>query len=247
MNTGKAIENIIIFGGIGAMAYLLLKKKPVVEQQATKKIFLNGVEIKNKDYDEELVKLCSESIGRVGNVQGAEWKNTSDELLRKCFALEERNELNEDLVDQSILSVNSNIKNNDDLYLWDFNIEKKIFYTPSGELRANNCTEIDLILKDANDRFKYYNLLSGSGLIDQYKKSIEIIKKVIADAEAKYNKFNCRDKIEAVRTRNLIDLQTKGAIKAEESIVNKGFAEQKTYIVLGSLILLTSLYVFVKK
>ena len=68
MEAGKVINNVIIYGGIGAMAYLLLKKKPVVEQKPTQKIFLNGVEIKNKDYDEELIKLCRKSIGRVGDV-----------------------------------------------------------------------------------------------------------------------------------------------------------------------------------
>jgi hypothetical protein len=63
----------------------------------------------------------------------------------------------------------------------------------------------------------------------------------------KFNKFNCRDKIEAVRTRMLVDLQSKGSIKAEESVVGKGFTEQKTYIVLGALVLLTGFYIVVKK
>jgi hypothetical protein len=35
--------------------------------------------------------------------------------------------------------------------------------------------------------------------------------------------------------------------KAEESVVGKGFAEQKTYIILGALVLLTGFYVVVKK
>ena len=67
------------------------------------------------------------------------------------------------------------------------------------------------------------------------------------DAIAKFNKFNCRDRIEAERTRDLIDLQSKGSIKAEESIVTKGFTEQKTYIIIGALVLLTGFYVIVKK
>jgi hypothetical protein len=41
--------------------------------------------------------------------------------------------------------------------------------------------------------------------------------------------------------------ETKGSIKAEETIVNKGFTEQKTYIILGALVLLTGFYVVVKK
>jgi hypothetical protein len=68
-----------------------------------------------------------------------------------------------------------------------------------------------------------------------------------ADVEAKFSKFNCRDKIEAVRTRSFADSLTETAIKSEESVLGKGFKEQKTYIALGSLVLLTGLYVVLKK
>jgi len=37
------------------------------------------------------------------------------------------------------------------------------------------------------------------------------------------------------------------AIKSEKSVLGKGFEEQKTYIFLGSLVLLLGLYVVLKK
>ena len=247
MNTGKAIENIIIFGGIGTMAYLLFKKKPAVDQKPTQKIFLNGKEVTRKDYDEELVKLCAKSIGRVGDVQGAEWKTPSEELLKKCYGIEELTEVTEPLVDRSVIDLSSAPNDDKDLHLYGFDRTRKMFYTPSGDLRANTCVELDLAIKKANGNLTAYYKLSGMGLVDQYKISIDFTKQLIADIETKFNKFNCRDKIEAVRTRSLVDIQTKGAIKAEESVLGKGFTEQKTYIALGSLILLTGLYVVVKK
>lgn len=247
MEAGKVINNVIIFGGIGAMAYLLLKKKPVVEQKPTQKIFLNGVEVKNKNYDEELIKLCRKSIGRVGDVQGAEWKTPSEELIKKCYGIEELTEVTEPLVDRSVLDLSSAPNDDKDLHLYGFSRIRKAYYTPSGDLRANNCVELDLAIKNANINLTAYYKLSSMGLVDQYKISIDFTKQLIADIETKFNKFNCRDKIEAVRTRSLVDLQSKGSIKAEESVVGKGFKEQKTYIILGALVLLTGFYIVVKK
>lgn len=235
MESGRLINNIIIFGGIGAMAYLLLKKKPVVEQQATKKIFLNGVEIKNKDYDEELIKLCRKSIGRVGDVQGAEWKTPSEELLKKCYGVEELTEVTEPLVDRSVLDLSSAPNNDKDLHLYGYSKFRKMYYTPSGDLRANNCVELDILMKEPLSAYFPNDIIRNN------------YTQLRADVEGKFNKFNCRDKIEAVRTRSLVDLQSKGSIKAEESVVGKGFAEQKTYIILGALVLLTGFYVVVKK
>jgi hypothetical protein len=235
MSAGKVIENVIIFGGIGAMAYLLLKKKPVVEQKATKKIFLNGVEIKNKDYDEELIKLCRKSIGRVGDVQGAEWKTPSEELLKKCYGVEELTEVTEPLVDRSVLDLSSAPNNDKDLYLYGYSKFRKMYYTPSGDLRANNCMELDLLMKEPLSAYFPNDIIRNN------------YTQLRADVEAKFSKFNCRDKIEAVRTRSFADALTETAIKSEESVLSKGFKEQKTHIALGGLVLLTGLYVVLKK
>jgi len=243
MGTGKVIENVIIFGGIGAMAYLLLKKKPV-EQKATKKFFLNGVEIKNKDFDEDLIKLCSKSIGRVE--QDGKFKNPSEALLKKCYGVEELTEVTEPLVDRSVLDLSSAPNNDKDLYLYGYSKFRKMYYTPSGDLRANNCVEIDLAIKKSNDDLGNLYMLVARGSVE-YNTSINSTKQLIADLEAKFSKFNCRDKIEAVRTRSFADELTETAIKSEESVLGKGFKEQKTYIVLGTLVLLTGLYVVLKK
>ena len=238
MEAGKVINNVIIFGGIGGMAYLLFKKKPTIVQEATQKIFLNGVEVKNKNYDEELIKLCRKSIGRVGDVQGAEWKTPSEALLKKCYGIEELTEVTEPLVDISVIDLSSAPNNDKDLYLYGYSKDRKMYYTPSGELRANNCVELDLLIKKLGD----YNFSPT-----KYPILYNFYTQLKADVDSKFNKFNCRDKIEAVRTRSLVDLQSKGSIKAEEAVIGKGTKEQKTYIILGALVLLTGFYIVVKK
>ena len=168
MEAGKVIENVIIFGGIGAMAYLLFKKKPVVEQKVTKKVFLGGVEIKNRDHEPQL------------------------------------------------------------------------------RFDEETCTELDKLIKKSNEQLANLYILVSRGSIE-YNTSINLTKQLIADREAKFSKLNCRDKIEAVRIRSFGDALTEMAIKSEESVLGKGFKEQKTYIALGGLVLLTGLYVVLKK
>jgi hypothetical protein len=216
MEAGKIIGNVIIFGGIGAMAYLLLKKKPVVEQTATTKTFINGME--ESEYKKLMAKYCLIGVA-----------NGKTEILKDCVPKQENSEITEQLIDRTLLSDNP----------------VSIYYTQSGDLKANSCLELDLLIKQETIGLKSLYELASS--LPSYNSMIAEKKKLISDAEAKFNKFNCRDRIEAVRTKSLVDLQSKGSVKAEESILGKGFTEQKTYIILGALVLLTGFYLVVKK
>jgi hypothetical protein len=216
MEAGKVIGNVIIFGGIGAMAYLLLKKKPVVEQGATTKKFINGIE--ESEYNKIMAQNC---------LRGVDEGKT--EILKDCVAKQENTEITEPLIDRSLLTDNP----------------VSIYYTQSGDLKANSCLELDLLIKTENSALVSLYQLASS--LPSYNSMIAESKKIISDAEAKFNKFNCRDRIEAVRTKSLVDLQSKGSVKAEESVLGKGFTEQKAYIILGALALLTGFYIVVKK
>jgi hypothetical protein len=232
MSAGKVIESVIIFGGIGAMAYLLLKKKPVVEQGATTKKFIDGIE--ESDYKKKEAEYCYNVISTNTPLS----VRFSPSYKAKCLSMQTFNELTEPLLDQSALQIKA------DYSTWD--ATTRHFYTPTGDIKANTCLELDLFIKEQGQSLpNLYKLVAGG--LPNYKPIIAITEKAKADAEAKFNKFNCRDKIEAERTKTLVDLQTKGSIKAEETIVGKGFTEQKTYIILGALVLLTGFYVVVKK
>ena len=235
MSAGKVIENVIIFGGIGAMAYLLLKKKPIVEQ--TTPIVKKYVTEKGKGKVEETEwikaqrKLCADFII---NKSGLSSGGHSFANYRSCNDIQEKNELNEHLIDLSALT---NKIDYNKLKSEQWNALYLDYFTQDGELKANTCLELDWLIK--NFGLSEVQLSAGSGL--------GIKQQISKMAREKFERFNCRDKIEAVRTRSLIDLQTQGSIKAEESIVKKGFAEQKTYIILGALVLLTGFYMVVKK
>lgn len=234
MSAGKVIENVVIFGGIGAMAYLLLKKKPVVKQEeiVTTTITEKGKDAVNEtDWIKGQRKLCADFIM---NKSGVASTGVSFANYRSCNDIQEKNELNEHLIDLSALS---NKIDYNKLKSEQWNALYLDYFTQDGELKANTCLELDWLIK--NFGLAEVQLSAGSGL--------GIKQQISKMAREKFERFNCRDKIEAVRTRSLIDLQTQGSIKAEESIVKKGFAEQKTYIILGALVLLTGFYIVVKK
>jgi hypothetical protein len=232
MSAGKVIENVIILGSIGAMGYLLFKKKPVIEQTPTTKTFIDGVE------ESEFKKKNAEYCWNIISTNNPSSVTFSPEYKEKCLSMQSLTELTEPLIDQSVLGSVPPLDNDKDLYLYGFSNHRKMYYTPTGNLRANTCIELDLLIKKLGD----YNFNPT-----QYPVLYNFYTQLKADVDSKFNKFNCRDKIEAVRTRSLVDLQSKGSIKAEETILGKGFTEQKTYIILGALVLLTGFYVVVKK
>jgi hypothetical protein len=233
MSASKVIENVVIFGGIGAMAYLLLKKKPVVIQKpiVTTTITEKGKGAVNEiDWTKGQRKLCADFIM---NKSGVASTGVSFANYRSCNDIQEKNELNEHLIDLNVLS---NKIDYNKLKSEQWNALYLDYFTQDGELKANTCLELDWLIKN----FGLAEVQSSAG-------SVGIKQQISKMAREKFERFNCRDKIEAVRTRNLIDLQSQGSIKAEESIVGKGFAEQKTYIILGALVLLTGFYIVVKK
>ena len=227
MSAGKVIGNVIIFGGIGAMAYLLFKKPkttPIITKPAGTFDFQpNAMDI-----------MCAE-------------KNptpyTDVNLYNRCLEnYKSKSEVWKPLIDKNAIAMVS-----DPINYNSYSAIYRSLYLPTGDLKANTCGDLDIASKGIINSLQTSYKLAGAGLNDQYKPIIAIQEKAKKDIEDKFNKFNCRDKIEAERTKTLVDLQTKGSIKAEETIVNKGFTEQKTYIILGALVLLTGFYVVVKK
>lgn len=279
MSLNKAIENVIIFGGIGAMAYMLLKKPKHTKEQCeydSKYLHAKMQEIqyakginRQKTTPAELKKLQDDyNIAYVknkhSNCRDFDIKNTNiDEtidadldalcaekkptpstdvnLYNRCTEnLKNKSELWKPLIDPNAMIGISPL-----LYST-YDATYRSLYLPTGDLKANTCGDLDISVKKLNsDLMSMYDLL-GSGLTN-YKSIIATTEKAKLDTEEKIKKFNCRAKIEAERTKDLIGVQTKSDIKAEESIVSKSFKEQKAYIILGGLILLTGFYIAVKK
>jgi len=269
MSAGKVIENIIIFGGIGTIAYMLLKKQlptkescdydqKYIEAQNTKIIFAQAkkaspAQIKQLQADYDIVKTrydrsnCGLVAPKKVNPAGA---YIIPEPTSPYCTIDSKDMFNVPVrakYDDCI----ENYKKNSDVWkpLIDPNVfePEKVIYLNDPRKESDkwySCGNIDKRIKTGKQ-----------SLIDKYSsKDIRvrnsnsaIFEAGIAELEADFKKYNCRDKIEAERTKMLTDLQLKGSIKAEESIVTKGFAEQKTYIIIGALVLLTGFYVVVKK
>jgi hypothetical protein len=277
MSAGKVIENVILIGGIGAMAYMLLRKPmPKKEEceydqkyiksqneaillakarkespEKIKKLEDEYNVVKTKYDRSQCGKVAPKTVNPAGTIDTsptpmdimcAEKKPTiytDVNLYNRCLENSLRNsELNKPLVDPSVMNSGTEWHRYDATY--------QTLYMPNGEIKANTCIALDGLIKGLDGSIANSYMWLARGL-SNYKPIVETQIQAKADAIAKFNKFNCRDKIEAERTKDLVNLQTQGSIKAEEQIVKPAFSEQKTYIILGALVLLTGFYVVVKK
>lgn len=110
-----------------------------------------------------------------------------------------------------------------------------------------DCIELDKIIQESRDnvvRLRLKKLSSNFSKVDnldllQYENILQI-------EENEFFKLSCSQKIEYKRMIESGQLITEQAIKAEESIIKKNNTEQYIYISVGSVILLTGLYLIMK-
>jgi hypothetical protein len=225
MNSKEIVQNLIIFGGIGSIAYLLFKKqKTDTAKFDIKYTEENGqpssrkFDIKNTLYRGlSLQNICANTASGTKTAKINDVLITEEELpyiSSFCNKLKTDNTISE--IDQPLI---------------DF---------PSKGY-ANTCRDLDVEISRYDDRIiddNKYNRPSWELKYDINRRD---------SSQAMFDKFRCRDKIETERTKDLIGLELKGSINAEKSILNKNFEEQNTYIIFGGLVLLTSFYVLLKK
>jgi hypothetical protein len=252
MSAGKVIESVIIFGGIGAMAYLLFRKPTPLKENCEYDLNWLNTKLKNIQYQ----KSTNRSPNAYTQIKKLE--DEYDVLKAKydssqCGKITNVNPMSSQLygVGLTIDDYRPQKDFDKDSAFRDSPLNKPLLdpeALKSQQLKANTCNELDKAIPALdNEKVQWIKLGGMTNQLGKFKPIIDRLTQTKTDAEAKFNKFNCRDKIEAERTKTLVDLQTKGSIKAEEAIVNKGFTEQKAYIILGALVLLTGFYVVVKK
>jgi hypothetical protein len=105
-------------------------------------------------------------------------------------------------------------------------------------ITKNNCSDLytDRELSECiiiDDNIKYYT---------DTKNSVGA-----AEAEFKFVKLKCRDKIEYNRQKTSATQFSKEAESAESSVLGKSSSEQYVYIGVGSLVLLAGLIIIIKK
>jgi len=62
-----------------------------------------------------------------------------------------------------------------------------------------------------------------------------------------FNQQDCRNQIETLRLNETAFLSTKYAIQSEQNVVKSGYKEQQLYIAIGSIVILTGLFLILKK
>jgi hypothetical protein len=277
MSAGKVIENIIIFGGIGTIAYMLLKKQlPTKEsceydekyiQAQNNKILLaiskkaSPAQIKQLQADYDIVKTrydrsnCGLVAPKKVNPAGA---YIIPEPTSPYCTIDSKDMYNVP-VRAKYDDCMENYKKNSDV--WKPLIDPNTYlgtelnllptfwsrgyyqiFEKASQAPPFSCGNIDVGIKNIKQNIQNAYKYAGSNKVDTSSYD-----KQLAELEENFKKYNCRDKIEAERTKMVTDLQLKGSVNAEKSIVTKAFTEQKTYIILGALVLLTGFYVVVKK
>lgn len=229
MSIGKAIDNVVIFGGIGAIGYLLLKKNKIKDSNPVKKYTNeNGDELaKDTTFFKGInfISICKATKG------GTEESDIELEDANHSKVYFNTNDLPyiKDLCDNLPLTLKKEIEQ-------ELSLETNPMYSSIG----NTCVELDVKIS-----------LLQRWILEEYKNKnpymANVYEKQKKMLEDKFNKFNCRDKIEVQRTGDVINTIVKGTINAEQNINKSSFREQNTYIALGSLVLLVSLYSVIKK
>lgn len=112
-------------------------------------------------------------------------------------------------------------------------------------IKPENCYKLDENLKLITDEIalETKKLLSGNAN-SEYIKALQSRK---ASYEINFNQYDCVNKIEEDRLKESANLITKASINQEKSVLDKSFITQKVYIGVGALVLITGLYIVLKK
>lgn len=117
---------------------------------------------------------------------------------------------------------------------------KQFFY-----YEGKDCIVVDEMLKKINQQIidERNKKLAGRG--DDYY--INALVRRETDMKNYFNYSDCRDKIEKLRLTESAVLVTKSAIKSENAVLGKNYTEQTIYFGIGGVLLLTGLYIILKK
>lgn len=106
----------------------------------------------------------------------------------------------------------------------------------------NNCISLDEILGTLTKDIAKYSLNPH-----QDELYLLTMKERLAQGKAFSETKDCRNLMEQKRLNEAALLSTKYAIQEEKSVVSKGFQEQQIYIAIGSVVMLTALFLILKK
>lgn len=105
---------------------------------------------------------------------------------------------------------------------------------------ANTCIDLDKDLKKISEELTEFRKTQNK---QTHINFLMYANKLLLE---KFDRFNCRDRIEQTRIEDMAQTITKSAITQEKSVLNKSSKETTVYIVIGSLVVLSSLIILLK-
>jgi hypothetical protein len=139
--------------------------------------------------------------------------------------------------------INLRPMSNDEFAIFKAVASKYLYISANGRSRrvlANTCVDLDRDIKLISEdlvRFRAQNNMQTHINFLMYANELVL---------SKFNQFDCRNRIEETRLDTAGTETTKFAITQEKSVLGKSSKENTVYIIIGSLVVLSSLLILLK-
>lgn len=139
--------------------------------------------------------------------------------------------------------INLQPMSNDEFAIYKAVASKYLYISPNGNINrvlANTCIDLDRDLKKISEELTEFRKTQDK---QTHINFLMYANKLLLE---KFDRFNCRDRIEQTRIEDMAQTITKSAITQEKSVLDKSSKENTVYIVIGSLVVLSSLIILLK-
>jgi hypothetical protein len=136
--------------------------------------------------------------------------------------------------------INLRPMSNDEFAIFKAVASKYLHISPNGRSQrvlANTCIDLDRDIKlISEDLVRFRTQSNTQTQINFLMYANELVLR-------KFNQFDCRNRIENTRLDTTGTETTKFAIKSEQSVLGKSNSETNTYLVIGGLVILSTLVI----
>lgn len=139
--------------------------------------------------------------------------------------------------------INLKPMSNDEFAIFKAVTSKYLHISPNGSSQrvlANTCIDLDRDIKLISEDLVRFRTQSNK------QTQINFLMYANDLLLTKFDQFSCRDKIEQTRIDDMAQTITKSAITQEKSVLGKSSKENTVYIIIGSLVVLSSLVILLK-
>ena len=139
--------------------------------------------------------------------------------------------------------INLQPMSNDEFNVYKQVASKYLNISPNGRsvrVLANTCIDLDRDLKKISEELTEFRKRQDR------QTHINFLMYANELVSQRFDQFSCRDRIEQTRIDDMAQTITKSAITQEKSVLGKSSKENTVYIIIGSLVVLSSLLILLK-